>query len=79
MSSRNGVKVTDYLNRKIVEDTAAEALENGNTSVTTVEVAAKLFPRLVLYVGQVLEQDRKLRISDSQDDIPHLGLHFVED
>lgn len=73
------VKAADYLNRKLVEAEAHRQLENCNGTVTAVEVASALFPLLIQYVGHVMEIDNQLRIADSQDEIPYLGVRFTLD
>lgn len=73
------VKVTDFITRKMIHETATEMLENGNERVSAVDVASQLFPQLVAAVGAILEEDRTFRIADSQDDIPHTGVYFVQD
>jgi hypothetical protein len=70
--------ITQFVNRTLVIETACRIMDDGNSAVTAMEVASRLFPQLVQYVGTVLIEQRKFRISDSQAEIPILGTYFQE-
>jgi hypothetical protein len=75
----SSVKISDYVDRETVLRRTHSMLEDGNKYVSAVEVASQLFPQLVEYVGAVLLEERKFRISDSQPEILILGTFFQED